>query len=116
MNATTDHLNNQTAFQRFLDVYSQRLRKLIIFCGAGASKEAGLPDWDGLVQAVRQDLNQPLYATSSFANKIQKFDLEEDFWIKLSIAREIFGENYTNIIQSILDKETIWTVRRRCLS
>lgn len=119
MNSVIDFLGEQTAFKRFLDLYSQQTRKLIVFCGAGASKEAGLPDWDGLVKKVREELVQPIYRSEESKRKISKFDLEDDFWTKLSLAKEITGENYFTIIESILSSQAnppsffrnIWNLR-----
>lgn len=102
MRAIVEHLNSQTAFRRFLDHYSQDTRKLIVFCGAGASKEANLPDWDELVRLVRAELDQPVYSADDIKRKVQKFDYEDDFWNKFSIAKDIMGANYSSVIEPLL--------------
>lgn len=44
---------------------------LVLFLGAGTSKGFGLPDWVGLVNSMRKEVNLPLLSSSSSAEELQ---------------------------------------------
>lgn len=106
MSKVIEHLRQQTAFTRFLDTYSRSTRKFIVFCGAGASREAGFPDWDELAALVRKEMNQPIYSTEFDKDSIQNFDNEDNLWKKFSISKNLLAENYYTTIDSILNRKS----------
>lgn len=97
--------SQQSAFNRFVETYSQHTRRLIVFCGAGASLEAGLPDWDGLIQNLEAELTQPIHSSMGedlLRHKIENFRSTTDPWEKVQFAKDFLKEGFNPTIESIL--------------
>lgn len=103
----TDTLWSQPFFRRLADLYAQQVRRIVAFCGAGASSEAGLPNWDGLISELTAQY------TRSAKNELGEVIAEEvirkinntpNNWDKMDILKEHLRGRYEPTVRAILGK------------
>ncbi|WP_147273502.1 hypothetical protein [Ciceribacter lividus] len=99
------YLERQTSFQRLAKIYAEKTKRLVVFCGAGASREAGMPTWDELVERIQNSYLE--IAKSDIGQKLaDEISLQirnlPDNWQRMSRLRELMGEQYELAVRSAL--------------
>jgi len=98
-------LREQLSFQRFSKIYAEKTKRLIVFCGAGASFEAGLPNWDDLIGQLTSTYLS--VANSSLGAKLsEEIALQirylPDNWYRMSRLKELMDAQYEQCIRNLL--------------
>lgn len=99
---------DQDAYIRLREVVSERTHRLMIWCGAGLSVPAGLPDWSGLRSALSAALQRKT-ATLSDRNPaevdalIRTIAAEQNPWVAIQrLQREVGQTTYCETIREAL--------------
>lgn len=105
----TSPLWEQSSFERLADLYGQDVRRLIVFSGAGASREVGLPDWPMFVSRLKQHYAQNARTAIGEAlinENLKAIDNADDPWKKVGKLKETLGGQYEIAVRNILTPPT----------
>ncbi|MBB4064544.1 protein kinase domain-containing protein [Gellertiella hungarica] len=102
-------LEQQPSFKRLAKVYSEKTKRLVIFCGAGASRECGLPTWDELVVRIKDsyldiaktDIGHKL--ADELNSQIKSLPVN---WHRMSRLKEIMGEHFEVAVRNNLNVDS----------
>lgn len=115
-----DRLWSQPYFRRFADLYAQQVRRIVAFSGAGASREIGLPNWDGLISQLQDQYIST--ARTTLGEKIaeefgKKIAATSNNWDKMQLLRDSLHGQYEQAVRAVLNSpsRTIPTYHRRIL-
>ncbi|WP_137155907.1 protein kinase [Rhizobium sp. FKL33] len=101
-------LEQQISFKRLSKVYSEKTKRLVIFCGAGASRESGLPTWEELVDKIKSSYLS--IAQTDIGHKLaeelsSQIDSLPDNWHRMSRLKEIMGEHFEVAVRNNLSAD-----------
>jgi len=99
----------QENFRKLAKIYSEDTSRLVVFCGAGASREAGMPSWDELVALLLKAYLD--IATTGLGQKIAEeralqVESARDNWQRMSMLKEFMGEQYEQTIGAVLRSDS----------
>lgn len=102
-------LHDQLYFKKLSKIYAEKTKRLIVFCGAGASLEADVPNWTGLIETLKAHYLTSAHTT--LGEKIaegfsEQIDAEPSNWNKMGMLKEALGEQYEQIVRTILQPKT----------
>lgn len=96
---------DQLSFRSFREVVRGTTKRLVVFCGSGASRSAGLPTWPRFVELLEQsalqiaqsDVNRVLVEAT-----IAKNAAIQSLWSKVDNLRTMLSGQYENAVRSAL--------------
>lgn len=96
---------SQPYFRRLADLYSQQVRKIVAFCGAGASRELSLPDWGELIEQLKTQ-----YSTTALTalgegivdETLRVVQETPNSWDKMSLLKDYLRGQYEPAVRAIL--------------
>ncbi|MET3855064.1 serine/threonine protein kinase [Rhizobium sp. OAE497] len=105
----TSEILEQQSFQKLAKIYGEKTKRLVVICGAGASKEAAMPTWDDLIERIKE--NYLKVATTSIGQKLaDEISLQikymPDNWQRMSRLKELMGAQYEQVVRNILTPNT----------
>jgi len=88
--------NKQPAYESFRSIASEGTSSLVIWIGAGLSKGAGLPSWEGLRDALISSWNEKIqsFEESDRALQLKKLENAEksnNMWLSFQMIEEGLG-------------------------
>ena len=103
-------LENQPNFLRLRKIYKEETKRLIFFCGAGASREAGLPNWNELIDELL-DSYLALAAATAVGEKLtdeirNTIKYIPDNWSKISHLKNLMGVQFELEIRRLLSPKS----------
>ncbi|WP_438747863.1 protein kinase domain-containing protein [Pararhizobium sp. O133] len=104
-------LEAQPNFARLAKIYKEETKRLVIFCGAGSSREAGLPNWDELVDQLLESYLS-LAANTAVSEKLadeisNTVKYIPDNWSKISYLKNQMGAQFEIEARRILTPKSI---------
>lgn len=102
-------LSEQQTVVDLAQVYSLGSKRLVFICGAGPSRDAGLPDWTALIGKLKAELGSPplsLVEPEKLSDKISSIDAEINPWKKLSLIKNYMGgPNFSAAVRRLLSSK-----------
>ena len=83
----------QPSYRRFRAVLKERTRPVILWCGAGLSKPAGLPDWNELRKRLLSDLENKAFTflddeRSHLLGRVAAIEDEPNAWLAFTLLKK----------------------------
>ncbi|RYE44192.1 MAG: hypothetical protein EOP24_24490 [Hyphomicrobiales bacterium] len=100
-----DAFEAQLSFRSFREIVRGKTKRLVVFCGSGASRSAGLPTWAEFVARLEQfsrDVAQSDVNRSLVEATIAKNTAATSLWAKVGNLRAILGHQYENAVRAAL--------------
>lgn len=95
----------QPYFKRLADLYSQKVRRIVAFCGAGASREIGLPNWDGLIEQLTDQFAATAHTAIGEAlteQYLKNLSETSNSWDKMKLLKEYLRGQFEPTVRAIL--------------
>lgn len=90
----------QGSYRRLRVILAERIRPVALWCGAGLSKPANLPDWTELKSILVKDLEEKAYALlesdperTRLMNRAASIDKETNTWVAFTMLRNELGKS-----------------------
>lgn len=95
---------------RLREIYAERRQPIAFWVGAGLSRDAGLPTWQGLRQTLVAEALEKIATldpadANRLENEISAIETTEDLWHAFSTIKRVLGDaTYRQSIRSIFER------------
>lgn len=95
-NSVLSRIENQASFSRFRTVYSERIKPIVVWGGAGLSTPAGLPTWSGLRDFLQHSYESSIPSFDDTEQQKRKSYLgyirnTDDQWLAFQLLEKHLG-------------------------